>query len=143
MLDRSQEIASAPIATPAAEAQTSFPGFDKRFHAAVARFTGGLSPLALSQAYTDWAEHLLISPDKQTELVHDLAAALTRFISYCWHDGPGADIPRCIEPLPQDTRFDADAWRQWPFNVLSQGFLLSQQWWHKAATRCVRRQQAP
>ncbi len=134
MLDRSHKIASAPIATPAVEAQTGFPGFDRRFHAAVARYTGGLSPLALSQAYTDWAEHLLISPDKQAELVHDLAAALTRFVSYCWHDGPGSDIPRCIEPLPQDTRFAADAWRQWPFNVLSQGFLLSQQWWHKAAT---------
>jgi len=23
---------------------------------------------------------------------------------------------------------------QWPFNILSQGFLLTQQWWHKAAT---------
>ena len=94
MLDRSQEIASAPIATPAAEARTSFPGFDQRFHAAIARLTGGLSPLALSQAYTDWAEHLLMSPDKQAELVHDLAAAAwARFISYCWHDGPGADCP--------------------------------------------------
>lgn len=134
MLDRSQEIAAAPLALPAADAQTSFPGFDKRFHAAVARFTGGLSPLALSQAYSDWAGHLTMSPDKQAELVHDLAAALTRFISYCWHDGPGSDIPRCIEPLPHDTRFASDAWRQWPFNVLSQGFLLSQQWWHKAAT---------
>jgi polyhydroxyalkanoate synthase len=71
--------------------------------------TCGLSPLALSQAYTDWAGHLLMSRDKQAELMR------------------GA--------LPQDTRFfSGEAWRLWPFNLLSQGFLLSQQWWHGAAT---------
>jgi Poly-beta-hydroxybutyrate polymerase N terminal len=36
--------------------------------------TGGLSPLALSQAFTDWAEHLMMSPDKQAELIRDAAA---------------------------------------------------------------------
>jgi polyhydroxyalkanoate synthase subunit PhaC len=133
MLDRSQKFTSAPDSA-AANAEADFTGFDQRFHASIARWTGGLSPLALNQAYTDWAEHLLMSPDKQAALVRDLIAASARFFSYCWHDGPGANIPLCIEPLPQDTRFRGEEWRQWPFNVLSQGFLLTQQWWHKAAT---------
>jgi polyhydroxyalkanoate synthase subunit PhaC len=134
MLDRSQEFASTADSIAAPKAETGFAGFDQRFHASIARLTGGLSPLALSQAYTDWAEHLLMSPDKQAALVHDLIAASARFYAYCLHDGPGANIPLCIEPLPQDTRFRGEEWQQWPFNVLSQGFLLTQQWWHRAAT---------
>jgi polyhydroxyalkanoate synthase subunit PhaC len=134
MLDRSQgqEFTQSSIST--AKSEIGFTGFDQRFHAAIARLTGGLSPLALRQAYTDWAEHLLMSPDKQAALVHDAAAAWARFLTYCLHDGPGSDCPPCIEPLPQDTRFGGEKWRQWPFNILSQGFLLTQQWWHKAAT---------
>ena len=34
----------------------------------------------------------------------------------------------------QDHRFDDPAWRQWPFDILVQAFLLSQQWWHNATT---------
>jgi polyhydroxyalkanoate synthase len=134
MLDRSREPATKPDSSAAAKAETRLTGFDQHFHASIARLTGGLSPLALSQACTDWAEHLLMSPDKQAELLRDAAAAWARFLTYCLHDGPGADCPPCVEPLPQDTRFSREEWRQWPFNILSQGFLLTQQWWHKAAT---------
>ncbi|MFZ2082362.1 MAG: poly-beta-hydroxybutyrate polymerase N-terminal domain-containing protein, partial [Xanthobacteraceae bacterium] len=31
---------------------------DRSLHAALARFTGGLSPAALGSAYLDWAVHL-------------------------------------------------------------------------------------
>ncbi len=43
--------------------------FDRPLHAATARLTAGLSSAALVQAYADWAQHLLMSPDKQIELV--------------------------------------------------------------------------
>src|SRR5580693_5252774 len=104
MLDRSYELATTADSMSAAKTETAFAGFDQRFHAAIARLTGGLSPLALSQAYTDWAGHLLMSPDKQVELTRGAAAASASFLSYCLSAGRGIGCPLCIEPLPQDTR---------------------------------------
>ena len=75
MLDRSHELATTADSMSTGKSKTAFPGFDQRFHAAIARLTGGLSPLALSQAYVDWAGHLLMSPDKQAELTRSAAAA--------------------------------------------------------------------
>ena len=40
----------------------------------------------------------------------------------------------CVVPLPQDKRFADPAWQRWPYNAFSQGFLLTQQWWHRATT---------
>jgi polyhydroxyalkanoate synthase subunit PhaC len=109
-------------------------GFDKLIHASIARMTGGVSPLALNQAYTDWAWHLRVSPDKQMELLRDAAAAWLCFLFYCLRAGQVADCPLCVEPLPQDKRFDGAAWKRWPFNLFSQGFLLTEHWWHRATT---------
>src|SRR5450830_1056616 len=37
---------------------------DRSLHATAARFTFGLSPAALAEAYLDWATHLAFSPGK-------------------------------------------------------------------------------
>ncbi len=107
---------------------------DRPLHAATARLTAGVSPAALVQAYTDWAQHLLMSPDKQIELVEKAARKWSRFLEYCPHAGAGPDCAVCIEPLPQDKRFAGKAWQAWPYNATYQGFLLTQQWWHNATT---------
>ena len=44
---------------------------------------------------------------------------------------PGTQT-RCVEPSPHDKRFAGDAWQQWPYNLISQGFLLQEQWWATA-----------
>lgn len=41
---------------------------DSQVHATAARFTNGLSPIALSLAWADWALHLAASPGRQLEL---------------------------------------------------------------------------
>ena len=108
---------------------------DRSLHAAAARFTLGLSPAALTEAYLDWATHLFFSPGKRLELVSKAARKATRFAGYatrCAVSGGRAQC--CIEPLPQDRRFAAPEWQQWPYSFVHQAFLLHQQWWHNATT---------
>ncbi|WP_341895010.1 alpha/beta fold hydrolase [Ferrovibrio terrae] len=120
---------------PAASDEPLAKIIDRTLHAQAARLTGGLAPSALWAAYLDWAVHLALSPGQQTFLAMKAARKLSRLATYmsrCALQGPEA--PACIEPLPQDRRFAAPAWQQWPFNLLSQAFLLQQQWWHNATT---------
>jgi polyhydroxyalkanoate synthase len=107
---------------------------DGALHRTIAPFTGGISPVALAQAYSDWAQHLLLSPEKQMELVRKSFRQWSRFLGYCAGACVDPDCVACIEPLPQDKRFAGDAWQQWPYNSIYQGFLLTQQWWHVATT---------
>src|SRR3954453_24123795 len=41
---------------------------DRSFHAALARFTGGVSPAAVALAFADWQLHLWASPGKRAAL---------------------------------------------------------------------------
>ena len=102
---------------------------DRSLHATAARFTGGLSPAALIQAYFDWAIHLAAAPGKRLQLVDKAARKAIRLANYVSHyarDGGKSEC--CIEPLPQDRRFVDDNWRAWPFCLFYQSFLLQQQW---------------
>ena len=108
--------------------------FDQPLHAATARLTGGLSPAAFAQTYTDWAQHLLTSPDKQIGLADKAVRKWLRYLEYCPRACGDPDCKVCIEPLPQDRRFAGEAWQKWPYNAIYQGFLLTQQWWHNATT---------
>ncbi len=104
-------------------------------HAAMARFTAGLSPAALAAAYFDWLIHLTSAPGKQLQLVEKAWRKWIRLATYAGRCAMNeASESPCIEPLPHDKRFAGDAWRGWPFNFLYQAFLLQQQWWHIATT---------
>ena len=95
---------------------------------------GGLSPAAGLLAWYDWALHLSLSPGKQRSLIEKGLHKQQRLARYALRVASAHDCPTCIEPLEQDRRFAAPAWQQWPFNVIHQGFLLQQQWWHNATT---------
>jgi polyhydroxyalkanoate synthase len=108
---------------------------DRSLHAAMARFTVGVSPMTLIGAYADWATHLGYSPGKQFQLAEKAIRKGLRLASYAARRAVDHDAcAPCIEPLAQDRRFLADAWRQLPYDLMYQSFLLTQQWWHNAMT---------
>lgn len=99
---------------------------------AIAQINGGLSPTTIGQAFTDWWLHLLASPGKRMQLGAKGARKALRLADYAMRSG--GQIEPAIEPLPQDHRFRDPAWRQPPFDLIEQCFLLQQQWWHAATT---------
>ena len=106
---------------------------DRTLHTQLARLTQGISPASLIGACMDWLAHLAMSPGKQQELATKAVRKSLRLWLHTtsaahWHGKP------CIEPLPQDRRFDAPEWQRWPFNLIYQSFLLNQQWCHNATT---------
>ena len=60
------------------------------------RFTGGLSPAALAEAYADWAVHLAISPGKQVELA---AKAMRKWVRLARFASGVRDERRGMRPL--------------------------------------------
>ncbi|HJV87940.1 MAG TPA: alpha/beta fold hydrolase [Noviherbaspirillum sp.] len=107
---------------------------DRLIHALMGRVTGSLSPASLALAYLDWSLHLAQSPGKWRKLGEKALRKGARFGMYAMHAQTDKDCDLCIQPLPQDRRFRTDAWRRWPFNLIHQGFLLNQQWWHNVTT---------
>jgi len=108
---------------------------DRSVHAATARFTAGLSPMAMLGAYMDWAAHIAFAPGKQVQLAEKALKKSMRLANYASRCALNRDdVEPCIVPLPQDRRFAGEAWQAAPYNVIYQAFLLQQQWWHNAMT---------
>lgn len=126
---------TVPAAEPAQAAPLRFApaSLDQALHAQIAWWTRGLSPASLVGAYFDWLAHLAGSPDKQLELLSKAQRKLLRLGLHATADGAEQCEP-CIEPLPQDRRFSAPEWQQWPFDLIYQAFLLGQQWCYNATT---------
>jgi polyhydroxyalkanoate synthase len=103
---------------------------DRMREALMAQATGGISPAALALAYFDWSIHLASAPGKRTELLWKAWRKANRFGTHLLASAVAPGTAPCIEPLPGDYRFSAEAWQSPPFNLLSQAFLLTQQWWH-------------
>lgn len=113
---------------------------DLKVHAAMARATSSVSPMSVLLALFDWAGHLAGSPGKQFELVNLAFEQGRRLCKYaCEVASASPDCPahECVDPPAKDTRFVAKEWHHWPFNLMHQSFLLTQEWWH-AATHGVR-----
>ena len=98
---------------------------DRAFHATLARLTGGISPVARSLAYFDWASHLAAAPQRRMEIAQDAVRTAGRIFESALHcTEPGYGPWSLIKPQPQDRRFAASEWESPPFNLLAQAFLL-------------------
>lgn len=108
---------------------------DRAFHAMLAHFTGGISPVALLLANIDWASHLAAAPQRQMEVSQDALRSSRLFFEAALHwFSPNQGPWSLIKPQPQDRRFANPEWETPPFNLLAQAFLLKEQWWHNATT---------
>ena len=107
---------------------------DRMTNIALGQLSGGVSPASLAMAYLDWMVHLSASPGKQFQLGAKAARKALRLGSYALTSAVAGNAEPCIKPLPGDHRFDHPGWQRFPYNVIYQGFLLNQQWWHNATT---------
>jgi polyhydroxyalkanoate synthase subunit PhaC len=137
--DRRAAVPAEPRAEPPPEAhkrqQPETFEADRALHALAARLTGGISPVALSLAYIDWAAHLAAAPQRRMEIAQEAMRNAAGFLETALHYfSPGQKPWSLIKPKPQDRRFTAPEWESPPFNLLAQAFLLREQWWHNATT---------
>ncbi|MEO8837979.1 MAG: alpha/beta fold hydrolase [Herbaspirillum sp.] len=96
---------------------------DRLVHARQARLTGSLSPVSMTLAYLDWALHLANAPGRRLELMQGVGRQMARL----------ASPEHWVTPVKADRRFSDPAWSQAPFNLISQAFLLTEEWWRDAA----------
>jgi polyhydroxyalkanoate synthase len=108
--------------------------WDRLFNAAMAKNTAGLDPRVILLAYLDWWVKLAWSPGTHARLTEKALRKWARIGLFLVQYISDREPERVIEPLPQDKRFRDPAWRQWPYNLFSQAFLLTQQWWANATT---------
>jgi polyhydroxyalkanoate synthase len=133
------KFVATPPSSPAPAKSWSAPSFetmDRLSRAVAARFTQGISPHALFDAWFDWASHLAYAPGRQLELgleAINASAQLTRFMTRGSSDH--AELP--FPPQPGDRRFSDPAWQKPPYSWWQQTFLAQEAWW-KSATREVR-----
>ncbi|MCO6419611.1 alpha/beta fold hydrolase [Siccirubricoccus sp. KC 17139] len=124
----------SPPAFPASDDESvnseAFRAVDRMREAMTGRATSGVSPNSLALALFDWSIHLASAPGKRMELVDKAGRKAVRLLTWLAASAAQRETPPCIEPLPGDYRFRAEAWRKQPFAFWAQAFLLNQQWWH-------------
>lgn len=113
---------------------TDYTTVDRMVHAWQGRLTASVSPATVMLAYLDWLAHLANSPGKQLQLMEDFLHQSMRFGSYALQATVHRDCPSCVEPSPQDKRFNGEKWRHWPYNLFQRSFLSAEGWRQRATT---------
>jgi polyhydroxyalkanoate synthase len=114
----------------------SFETLDRLGRALAARFTQGISPHALYDAWFDWSSHLANAPGRLIELGVEAVNIGARFARFATHS-LSEDVKRPFEPQNSDRRFNDDLWKRFPYALWEQAFLAQEAWW-ASATREVR-----
>lgn len=107
---------------------------DRLIHAMEGRFTKGMSPASLLLAYMDWLIHMGHSPGKIAEMMENMLRKHSAFLLWACRAPFDPEIKPFIKPLADDRRFRDPAWSTFPYNVISQHFMLHEQWWRYATT---------
>lgn len=104
---------------------------DRAARAGIARLSGGVSPHAFVEAWSDWALHLSRSPGRMLELAERAQVNAVKLATLATGaQNSGTNPP--FAPKSYDTRFNHPGWRKPPFQLWQQGFLAAQDWWDYA-----------
>lgn len=123
--------AQRPAAAPALlQPQLDYPHdtLERAARGILARLSGGVSPYAFIEAWSDWAQHLVRSPGRQMALAEHALRSLLKLATVAAN--PGSAAP--FSPRPYDHRFGHEDWQRQPFKLWQQGFLATQDWWDHA-----------
>lgn len=141
-----EPLVQTPAQEPSAEKRDPHPhaALDRAAMASLARFTGGLSPHAMIDAWSDWAMHLGRAPGRQLELVERAQSNALKLMHFTAAQMFGQTADKPFQPGRYDTRWSHQGWDKPPFALWQQGFLATQDWWHAATSelRGLRRQNA-
>jgi polyhydroxyalkanoate synthase len=96
---------------------------DRKLHDWQSRFTGGRSPSTVALAMCDWFAHAANAPFQTTRTLGTAAAQWQRLAR-----AAASGVP-VIAAAAGDRRFVAPAWRQPPFDLLTQAVLLGEEYW--------------
>jgi len=102
--------------------------FDRALRAQLATVTGGLAPEPYVNAWWDWYLNLAREPAKQVEIVQDAVAKAIDTWSFALRAGTGQPL----SPAPDDPRYRAPAWNEFPFNVYAHAHQNLTDWWQQA-----------
>ncbi|MGF6861691.1 hypothetical protein ABIE69_002264 [Rhodobacteraceae bacterium MBR-64] len=100
---------AAPVC-PADPAPHPHAALDRSAMASLARFTGGLSPHAMIDAWSDWAMHLGRAPGRQLELMERAQVNAMKLAQYTSAQMLGQPSEKPFKPGPYDTRWSHQGW---------------------------------
>lgn len=102
-------------ASPDATLRQAAQQWDQTLHSLWAQSSMGLSPIAMTLAYMDWAMHLATSPGQQMLHAQDTLADWQQQ----WQ-GPTEE---------KDARFHDATWQQWPYRTLKDSYKTQAAHW--------------
>jgi polyhydroxyalkanoate synthase subunit PhaC len=121
--------------SPPGNETPEYRNLDRYLHYMAARVTAGLSPAACANAYFDWVIHLASSPGRQLELMGEAVHQWMRLAAFAQAAATaGPHAPPCVLGRINDKRFQSERWKNFPFSIFGQAFLLTEEWWHSAVT---------
>ena len=115
---------------PTTEMQAFAKLVDQFFDEKMSDLTQGMSPIAITLAFSDWLMHLASSPGEQLLRAQQAWTFFQAALQNSVH--PVASDPSSAE-TETDPRFKDSTWSQWPYRVLKDNFKTTEKWWHEGS----------
>ena len=103
---------------------------DQFFDEKMSDLTQGMSPIAITLAFSDWLMHLASSPGEQIVRTQQAWSFLQELLA---NVGQSLTALDATGQADNDPRFKDPTWTQWPYSVLKDNFKTTEAWWKEGA----------